>query len=170
MNISLLLKNIAGFFILIFLQVLIFNNIGITSWKIVPAIFLLIILLLPFETPDWLILIIAFLSGFVIDIFSDTIGLNSASCVLFAFFRPLVLRSLSPRGGYDPGTYPKVQYMGLPWFLKYSSILIFSHQFLYYILEDFSFAHFFRIIIKIVIGTFFSLLLIAVSQFLVFRK
>ncbi len=170
MNIDILLKNIAVFFVLIVLQILIFNNIGITSWKIIPAFFLLSILLFPFEIPDWLILIVAFLIGLIIDIFTDTMGLNSASCVLLAFLRPIVLRSISPRGGYDAGTQPRVHYMGLAWFLRYSSILVFSHQMAYYLLEDFSFDHFFRIILKVIIGTFFSLLLIVVSQFLVFRK
>jgi hypothetical protein len=170
MNINVFLKNIAGFFVFMILQILIFNNIGITSWKIVPAFFLLIILLIPFETPDWLMLPVAFLLGLIVDIFTDTIGLNSASCVLLAFFRPIVLRSISPRGGYDAGTYPRVYYMGLPWFLKYSSILIIIHQAAYYLLDDFGFGHIWRVFIKIIIGTFFTLLLIIVSQFLVYRK
>jgi len=170
MNINILLKNIVVFFVLIVLQILIFNNIGITSWKIIPAFFVLIILLFPFEIPDWLILVVAFLTGLIIDIFTDTMGLNAASCVLLAFFRPLVLRSLSPRGGYDAGSQPRVHYMGLPWFLQYASILVLSHQLAYYLLDDFSFDHILRVIIKIIIGTFFTLLLIVVSQFLVFRK
>ncbi|MFN8257659.1 MAG: rod shape-determining protein MreD [Bacteroidales bacterium] len=170
MSIDILIKNITGFFILLILQVLIFNNIGITSWKIVPAFFILIILLMPFETPGWLLLILSFILGLIIDIFTDTIGLNSFSCVLIAFLRPLVLSSMSPRGGYDAGTFPRVHYMGLAWFIRYSAILIFVHQFAYYFLDDFGFGNFWRDLLKILIGTFFTALLIIVSQFLVYRK
>jgi len=170
MNINDLLKNIASFFVLLVLQILIFNNIGITSWEILPAFFLLIILLLPIEIPDWVLLITSFVIGLIIDIFSDTMGLNSSACLLLAFLRPLILRTISPRGGYDAGTHPRVHHMGLPWFLKYSSVLVFSHQLAYYFLEDFTFDHVWRVLIKVFIGTFFSLLLIIVSQFLVFRK
>jgi len=170
MNINVLLKNIGSFFVLIVLQILIFNNIGITSWEIIPAFFLLIILLLPFEIPDWMLLLISFLIGLVIDIFTDSMGLNSSACVIMSFIRPLVLRTLSPRGGYDAGTQPRVHYMGLPWFLQYAGILVFVHQFSYYFLEDFTFDHVWRVLIKIIIGTFFSLMLILVSQFLVYRK
>jgi hypothetical protein len=115
-------------------------------------------------------LLSSFLIGLLIDIFTDSMGLNSSACVLLAFVRPFVLRSISPRGGYDAGTYPRVHYMGLPWFLKYSVILVLIHQMAYYLLEDFTFEHIWRVLIKIIIGTFFSLLLIVVSQFLVYRK
>ena len=170
MNINVLLKNIGSFFVLLVLQILIFNNIGITSWEIVPAFFLLIIILLPFETPDWILLVVSFLVGLIIDIFTDSMGLNTSACLFTAFIRPIVLRTNSPRGGYDAGTSPKVLYMGLPWFLRYASILIFSHQIAYYFLEDFTLDHVWRVLIKVLVGTFFSLLLIVVSQFLVLRK
>ena len=170
MSIDILIKNISVFFVLLIMQILIFNNIGITSWKIIPAFYILIILLMPFETPGWLLLLLSFILGIIIDIFTDTIGLNSFSCVLIAFLRPLVLGSMAPRGGYDAGTFPRVFYMGLIWFIRYSLILIIVHQFAYYFLDDFGFRHFGRVLLKVLIGTFFTALLVIVSQFLVYRK
>jgi hypothetical protein len=170
MNINILLKSISSFFILLVLQILIFNNIGITSWDIIPAFYILILILLPFETPDWLILVIAFIVGLVIDIFADTLGLSTSVCLLVAFLRPLILRSISPRGGFDQGSYPRVQYMGLPWFVQFSFMMILIHQTAYYWLENFGFDHIGQILIKIFIGSFFSLILIVLSQFLIFRK
>jgi len=170
MSINILLRNVSRFLILVLLQVLVFNNIEITSLGIVPAFFLLYILLLPFETPNWMVLILAFLIGFLIDIFSDTIGLNTASTVFVAFVRPAVLKSQSPRDGYDVGTFPRVHYMGISWFLKYAVVIVLIHQFLFYLLEDFGFAHFGSMLLRIFIGTFISLLLIVVSQFIIYRK
>ncbi len=170
MSINILLRNVSRFLILVLLQVLIFNNVEITSIGIIPAFFILYILLLPFETPNWMVLVLAFLIGLSIDAFSDTIGLNTASTVFIAFVRPTVLKSLSPRDGYEVGTFPRVHYMGLNWFLKYSVVIVFVHQLLFYLLEDFSFAHFGSMLLKIFIGTFISLLLIIVSQFIIYRK
>lgn len=170
MSINIFARNISRFLILVLLQVLVFNNIEITSIGIIPAFFLLYILLLPFETPNWLVLILAFFIGLVIDAFSDTMGLNIASTVFVAFVRPLVLKSLSPRDGYELGTFPRVHYMGINWFLKYSVVIVFIHQFLFYLLEGFSFINFGDMLLRIVIGTFVSLLLIIVSQFIIYRK
>jgi hypothetical protein len=117
-----------------------------------------------------MLLILAFLIGLVVDIASDTMGLNTASTVFIAFIRPLVLRSLSPRDGYETGTFPRIHYMGLNWFLKYVVVLVFVHQFVYYLLADFGFEHFGGMLIRIFIGTFISLLLIVVSQYIIYRK
>lgn len=170
MSIDILGKNIIGFIILLVLQILVFNNIGISSLNIIPVFFILFILMLPFETPKWLILLSAFILGILIDIFSDTSGLNASATVLIAFIRPLVLQYISPRGGYDTGTSPRVQDMGFSWFLKYASVLIFVHQFAFYFLENFSFSNFFYILTKIIIGTIISLILIIIAQFILYRK
>ena len=170
MSINILFRNVSRFLILVLLQILIFNNIEITSIGIIPAFFILYILLLPFETPNWVVLILAFFIGLLIDIFSDTIGLHTASTVFVAFVRPLVLKSMSPRDGFEVGTFPRVHYMGINWFLKYALIIVFLHQFLFYLLEDFGFDHFGRMLVKIILGTFISLLLIIVSQFIIYRK
>jgi rod shape-determining protein MreD len=170
MSINILLRNVSRFLILVLLQVFIFNNIEITSIGIIPAFFVLYIVLLPFETPNWMVLVMAFFIGLIIDIFSDTMGLNTAATVFVAFVRPVVLKSLSPRDGYEVGTFPRVHYMGISWFLKYSVVIVFVHQFLFYLLEDFTFAHFGNMLLRILIGTFISLLLIVVSQFIIYRK
>lgn len=170
MNINIFSRNVVRFLILVLLQVFVFNNIGVLGLGVGPAFFVLYILLLPFETPGWLVMLLAFSIGLIIDIFSDTIGLNTAASVFAAFVRPLVLRSLAPRDGYEAGTFPRVHYMGINWFIKYASVIVLSHQLLYYLLENFSFAQFGIMLIKIIIGSFYSLLLIVVSQFIIYRK
>ncbi|MFZ4059415.1 MAG: rod shape-determining protein MreD, partial [Ferruginibacter sp.] len=72
-------RNISRFFLLILLQVLVFNNMHLNGY-INPYVYVLFILLLPFETPQWLLLISAFLLGFGVDLFSDTMGMHTAAC------------------------------------------------------------------------------------------
>jgi rod shape-determining protein MreD len=170
MSIDILGKNFIYFIVLILLQILIFNNLGISSLEIIPAFFILFVLFLSFETPKWIILLLSFLIGLIIDMFSDTSGLNAAATLLIAYIRPLVLNYLAPRGGYDTGTSPRIQYLGVAWFIKYSLILIFIHQFAFYFLENFGFHDFFYVLVKVIIGSLFSFVLIFISQFIFFRK
>ena len=170
MSINILLRNIGRFLILAFLQVFIFNNIHITSYGIIPAVYIIYIIILPFETPKWMVLILAFLIGLSIDIFSDSLGLNTSASVLIAFVRPWILNSLSPRDGYETGSFPRVYYQGINWFVSYAAIMVIVHQIIYYLLDSFSFENFIIIIFKIVIGTLISLVIAIVSQYIIFRK
>ncbi len=170
MNINMLVQNTIAFVVLALLQIVLFNHVEITDIGVFPAFFILFVLLLPYETPDWLLISLAFILGVAVDIFSDSMGLNSASTVFMAFLRPTVLKSLSPRDGYETGTAPKVYYMGFIWFLKYASIMIFIQQIVYYILADYSISLWINSLVKIFIGSFISIILIVISQFIIFRK
>jgi rod shape-determining protein MreD len=170
MSIDVLGKNLLYLVVLALLQILIFNKIGITSMDVVPAFFLLFVLFLPFETPRWIILLLSFIIGISIDIFSDTYGLCASSTVFIGYIRPAILRYLAPRGGYDAGAMPRVRDFGIAWFAKYSLFLIFSHQFVFYFLENFGFRNFLYVLIKVLIGSIFSFLLIFISQFILYRK
>ena len=56
------------FLFLILFQVLILNNMQFSGY-INPYCYILFILILPFETPGWLLLVLAFILGMIIDVF-----------------------------------------------------------------------------------------------------
>jgi len=170
MSINILIRNIGRFVILVLIQVFIFNNIHLTSYGVVPIVYILYIILLPFETPKWLVMILAFFIGISIDIFSDTMGLNAAASVLIAFIRPGLLNYLAPRDGYEIGSFPRIYYQGAQWFLKYATTLVLAHQITYYMLEAFGFDSFWIILYKIFIASLISMILIVISQYTIFRK
>ena len=66
-------RNIFRIVILVFFQVYILNNIQF-SGAVNPYFYVLFVLLLPFETPGWILLSLAFILGLTIDIFSNTPG------------------------------------------------------------------------------------------------
>ncbi len=105
------------FIILILLQVWVFNNIQFSGY-INPYVYTLFILLLPFETPGWLLLLFAFATGLTIDMFTDTPGVHTSSTVFLAALRPVVIQAISSREAYESGAKPTVAYMGFLWFLK----------------------------------------------------
>lgn len=167
--IKLLPLNIIRFIALLLAQVLIFNNIEIGGY-IIPYIYILFIILLPFETPPWLTLFLAFILGLSVDIFSETLGMHAAATVFMAFLRPYILSYFAPRDGYESGSFPRVFYYGFPWFIKYASIMVLAHHFFFFYVEMFKFQDFFTTLLRVVLSTLFSSALIVVSQYFVFRK
>jgi hypothetical protein len=126
--------------------------------------------MLPFETPKGVLLLSSFFLGLTIDMFDDTAGMHAAASVFMAFSRPAVLKLFSPRDGYEVDTKPTMEYLGASWFISYSSILIFLHHFVLFYIEIFSFSEFFSTLLKVIISSVFTLILVVISQYFFYRK
>ncbi|MDC0584413.1 hypothetical protein OAO55_01650 [Bacteroidales bacterium] len=148
---------------------LVLNNIQLNGY-LNPYFYVLFIILLPFETPKWMTLVLAFVMGITIDLFSGVLGVHAFASVLMAYVRPWILAVMSPRDGYGTGTFPRVFYYGLWWFFKYSLILVFIHHLVLFYLEVFSFHLFFSTFSRVILSTMFSALLIVTSQYFIFKK
>lgn len=157
------------FVVLVLFQVLILNNIRMGGY-INPQLYILFILLMPFETPPWLVLTSGLLLGFSIDLFTFTYGFHSFATVIMSFARLWVLKIFSPRDGYESGTHPRIQYYGFTWFLKYAAILVIIHHMALFYIELHKFSYFFLTLGKVIISSLFSLLFIIASQYLVFKR
>lgn len=158
-------KNIIRFIFLVLLQVIILNKINLGGY-INPYLYVLFIILLPFETPIWLLLICGFLIGLTIDWFSNTLGMHAAATVLVAFFRPFVIRLLSAGDEFEGGIVPGIRDMGFRRFLTYSFIIIFLHHMTYFYIEIFKFNEFLSTFYRGLISTVFTLGLVILSQYL----
>ena len=157
------------FVALLVLQLLLFNNIQFSGF-INPYVYVLFFLLLPFTISNALMLILGLLMGLTIDLFMGTPGVHAAATVLVTFFRPGVLKLIAPHDGYDLNTLPRVSYMGLEWFVKYTIIIVVVHHLVLFYVEVFSFSHFFHTLLKVMLSSVFSCAFIILSQFFVFRK
>lgn len=148
---------------LVLLQILVLNRIEYLGF-INPYLYILFILTLPFELPSWAVLLIAFLTGLSIDLFSFTPGVHLSATVFLGFMRNIVLSILEPRDGYETGTSPSVASYGWGWFLRYSILLVACHHIFLFTVEAFSFSHFNNTLLKFVSSSAFTLVLIALSQ------
>lgn len=154
----------SGIFILLVLfQGLILNNIEFGGY-IVPFLYVVFILALPFETPNWLVLIIGFVLGVTIDSFSSTLGMHTSATLIMAFCRVYLLKLIAPRGGYEFNSKPNVQMMGLTWYLLYASILVFLHHVFLFYIESFKLTQFFYTFGRVIASTFFTMILILIVQ------
>lgn len=167
--ISKLSSNIIRFIFLVIFQVSILNNIDLGGY-ISPFLYILFIILLPFETPKWLILVSAFLLGISIDIFSDTIGLHAFASVFIAFIRPSLLNAFAPHDGYSSGSTPLVNSYGFNWFLRYSFLMTIIHHIIFFYIEAFSFEFFFSTLWKAVLSSIFTIILIILSRLLTIKR
>jgi rod shape-determining protein MreD len=151
--------------LLLLLQVLLFNNIQFSGY-VNPYIYIMFILLLPVEMPAWILLIISFAMGLIIDLFSGTLGMHTSATVLAGFVRPYVLRVISPRDGYEPGADPSIIIYGFRWFMIYASIIVFIHHFALFYLEVFRFADFFRTFLRVLLSSLFSISFIILLEYI----
>lgn len=169
MDINAIIRNAIILILLVFAQVILLSNISISFLEVSPHLYILFILLLPLETAGWIILLLAFFIGFTIDTFLDTIAVHTSATLFLAFLRPLVIRILSPRTGYEYGITPSVRNLSFSWFLKYTAIMAFIHHLSFVMIEVFSFKYFHLSVLKILISSVFTTILIMLSQFFDFR-
>ncbi len=162
-------KHIFRFIILVLVQVLIVQNIYLSTY-IVLFPYVLFILVLPFNFPKLLLLIVSFALGCTIDLFHDSSGLHASACTLMAFMRYYVLKLMSPREGYDITLKPTVDDMGLQWYITYAGSLILIHHFFFFYLEVFRFSEFFRTFLKVILSSIGTFVLVYLMQFLVYVK
>lgn len=122
-----LTPNIIRFIIVAALQVLVFNNleVNLLGWQLRNAlIFPFFILLLPITMTPVLIIVLSFVLGITIDLFSFSPGIYASTAVFLGFFRNIILRITEPREGYKISTILSPRYFKLGWYLKTISILI----------------------------------------------
>jgi rod shape-determining protein MreD len=139
--------------------VLIIDNIRLGNF-IHPCVYVLYVMLLPFDSPKWRLMVNGFLIGFAVDLFNGTPGLNAAATVLMAYFRPNIISLTTRKSDIDGKTYPSVDEMGLQWFFVYSILLLIIHNFTLFMLEAFSFRLFGLVLLETLLSVIISSLVI----------
>ncbi len=166
--ISYLIRYSWAFISLILLQVLILNNLHLSIY-INPYVYILFILILPFQTRGWLVLSLAFLLGIIMDAFCNTPGIHSSATVLMAFLRRYFLDLFAPREGYESGMSPHYRDMGMIWFLIYAGVLTIIHHFFLFLLEDFRLSYLLSSLLKAIVSSLFSLILMIILLLVSYR-
>jgi hypothetical protein len=166
---NVVVKNSIRFIVLVLLQAFVFNQIEI-GFGIHLMVQPLFIMLLPFETGVITLMILGFTLGLILDIFSNTYGLQASSLLLMAYMRPVIFKFYGPREGYDPLKEPSIFDMGNRWFLFVFGYLILIHHFWYFLIEIFRFDQFLLILQKTIFSGIASYLLCIVLQTFLIKK
>ncbi len=163
-----ILQHTIRFFILVGIQILVLNNVQISGY-INPFVYILFIILLPPKMPKSIVLILAFITGFTIDIFSDSYGIHSSATVLLAFLRPKVLTLVSIKGGEDLEEIG-IKQLRINRFFTYSGILCLTHHFTLFYLEAFRLNEFFDTFLRTLYSSIISILMILLIESLFSNK
>jgi rod shape-determining protein MreD len=167
--IKIVIVNVLRFFALVFLQAFLLKNITVYDIS-TPYLYILFILLLPFETPNILLFPLAFLMGLTIDAFYDTPGLHAAACSLLAFVRIIFISITVQKDGFDNEPEPTLSIMGLRWFFTYALVLTLFHHFFLFNLEAFNLRELQYMLGRVIFSSLFTVFLMLISGMLFFRK
>ena len=164
---NVVISNVLRFVVLLLLQVLLLNNINFLGF-INPYLYVLFIILYPFNANQSLFLFLSFLLGLGIDIFEDSGGIHAAAALVAAFIRPVILRfSFGVSYDYQTIKFSSTQPGSR---ISYVAILVFIHHFILFLLEFFNFAHFLLILEKMFFSGLFTIILVFLTLSLFTRK
>jgi rod shape-determining protein MreD len=150
-------------------QVLVLNNIRLGGY-INPYIYVLFIMLLPYEVPGWLLLALGFGTGLLMDAFLSTLGLHSSATLFMAFVRPAIISLLTTRDDLDKSARPSMSVNGLQWFVGYTFLMVLAHHLVLFYLEAFTLHHFFPTLLRVILSTFTTSVFVILSQYFVYRR
>ena len=168
---SSLLKNIIRFALFILVQVFVLYKVGPLHRFIVPYLYYLFILWLPFTLPRFWLTAIGFLFGLTLDYFTNSPGLHAAACTLIAYVRPFVINLLISQEGADKNyASPSITSMGWAPYATYVVVLTLLHHTYLVFLEWMSFGSLWYFLGKVVATSGISLLLILVTELLFYRN
>jgi rod shape-determining protein MreD len=164
-----ILINIFRFLVLLFIQIFLLKNIGYYNLA-TPFLYILFIMLLPFNTPNILLFPLAFLAGLTVDVFYDTPGINAAACTLMAFVRVVFISVTVQQEGFDNEPDPSLGIMGFRWFFFYAIILTSFHHLALFFLETFNISEFQYTLVRVVLSTLLTVFLILLCELIFFKK
>jgi hypothetical protein len=165
-----LFRNIIRFSVFIMVQVIVLNTLHLHRF-VVPYIYFLFILWLPFSVSRMWLLVIGFITGLTLDYFSMQIGVHAAACTLIAYARPFVIGLLTPKDESE-FSYREPSPKSMRWtpYLIYVFILTLLHHGYMTFLQWLQFGRFLDFVIKVAATTAISMLLIITIELLIPRK
>ena len=145
-------------FILVLAQVVVFNHICLFNVA-VPMVFFYLIIRLPITLSINWVLTIGFFLGLIVDIFSDTYGMNALACTIEAMLRRPILRLYVPREEDLTRPEPSMYSLGTSAYLKYLLTMTLLYCTLIFLIEAFTFFNPIQLGLRIVTSTMLSMVL-----------
>lgn len=156
--------NSSRFIVFLCLQLLIFNNINLFGY-LNPYPYLLFILLYPINSNKWILLIMSFTIGIILDMFYNSGGIHALASVILAYIRPSLFK-------FAFGL--SYEYQTVKIADKISSeritlllIAIFIHHFFLFSFEYFRLNLLFSILIKSLASTIFTFIVCLLILFII---
>lgn len=160
-------KQIFRFILFILVQALVLSHMPTVHRFITPYIYFLFILWLPFYSHRIWVMIISFITGFTLDLFTKTPGLHASACLVIALLRPGLINLLIPRETKELtlGS-PGIKSMGFASYAVYVVVLTLFHHGWLILLEQMQFGSLTTYFGKLLFSSVVSLVLILITEML----
>ena len=151
------------FVLLVLLQVTVLNDISLFGYA-TPFLYIYFILRLPsLMSANW-VMSIAFLMGLIVDICSNTPGMNALAATTIAFVRKPVLALVLPRSDEAVSIVPSISSLGLGHFIGYSFLMVILFCVLIFVIEAFTFFSPLTLILRFSSSAVFTFLLVLAAD------
>ncbi len=165
MNPRSLVSFVLMFISFLLLQILFVQQISLFGYAFC-FVYVACILFLPFDISQINLLLLGFLAGILIDVFSETLGMHAAATTLMAYCRPMIIRLLTPQRGYEERMDISLNTMEIQWMLAYIGTLTFIHHCTLFILEASNWSLFFGVLGKTIASTIFTVFVLIVYLYI----
>lgn len=165
---NIVFKYAIQFLFLVFMQIFVFQKIYLTVYC-VPFFYSMFILTLPVFLNRYFVLIISFFTGWIFDAFYHTGGIHAASLSLMGYLRYYWLKIIEPSERYEDNQLPVLSQTNRDWFLKYITLPVFIHHLFLFILESFAWRFIPEVILRSILSTIASVILIYFFHLIFFR-
>lgn len=166
-----LVRNSLRLIMFLLVQVFVLNKIPFLHQFVVPYLYFLFILWLPFSISRTGLLVIGFFTGLLLDYFMWQPGLHAAACVLVAYIRPFIITLLIPKDTLEFNyREPSPKAMGWAPYSVYALVMTIVHHLYLTLLEWLQFGTWLTFLIKVGATTAISMLLIFTVELLFPRK
>jgi len=164
------LNHLTSIFWIIFaviLQTLLFNHLQLFGGVIM--VYMIALLKVPVEMNRNLQILLGFLSGLVVDIFSNTPGMHALAGVTVMWIRMPILHLYINSEDVKAGI-PSTNLMGLQCYLRYAFTLLAIHCVLLYFIESFTLFHILSTLLKVAISLALSFIATISLEFATLKK
>lgn len=168
MNSRILIINILRWVVLLCVQIFLLKNMGFYDLS-TPFIYVLFLLLLPFNIPNLLLYVLAFGTGLTLDSFYDTMGVHATACTVLAFVRISFINISLNKDTLDEPE-PSLRYMGFQWFSLYAFLCVTAHHLVLFFLESFKATELLYTLLRAALSIAFTLVLILLTEFIFYRR
>jgi hypothetical protein len=139
------------FLLLYALQIMVFKMMTFRAfgpYHVEILIFPLFIATLSTRTIPQVCILIGMLSGLLLDISYDALGIHAATGAFVGYIRFYALRQIEPKGGFGTDIVPGIRSLGLRPYLIYYSIFLGLYMIFYYFMVEFTPFYLFDILVK----------------------
>ena len=162
------MSRVGWFISLLLLQALVFNHVHIFGFA-TPMPYIYFLLILPSNTPRWLYVLLGFILGLCVDLFTNTPGMAAGSLCLLGFVAPWLLKVFSPSDDNDSFE-PSHRSMEWGAFVRYVFFSVLLYCIVFFVFEAFSFFDWFILLVNIIGSTLLTTLFVIAMELIRNKK